>query len=76
MARLGRCQWSLYEELIETVLPDEFLGVDVSGRTLWRDGLRVRAYNMSYQIRDRFRYVAFRLDDRNSHIAEGAGWTT
>ena len=72
----GRYRWSLYEELIETVLPDEFLGVDVSGRTLWLDGLRVRAYNMTYQIRDRFRYVAFRLDDRNRHIAEGAGWTS
>ena len=71
----GRYRWSLYEELIETVLPDEFLGVDVSGRTLRSDGLRVRAYGMTYEIRDRFRYVAFHLDERNSHIAQGAGWT-
>ena len=72
---VGCYRWSHYEELIETVLPDEFLGVDVSGRTLRSDGLRVRAYGMTYEIRDRFRYVAFHLDERNSHIAQGAGWT-
>ena len=65
-----------FDELVDTVLPREFLGVDVSGRHLQRDGLRVSAFGMTYEIRDRFRYVAFHLDEAtSSHIALGAGWT-
>ena len=65
-----------FEEMVSTVLTDEFMGVDVTGRHLSRDGLTVSAFGMTYEFRDRFRYVAFRLDEEsNSHIAEGAGWS-
>ncbi len=65
-----------FDELVSTVLPDEFMGVHLSGRRLRRDCLSVSAFGMTYEIRDRFRYVAFRLDEESSsHIAEGAGWT-
>ena len=64
-----------FDELVNTVLPPEFLGIDVSGRHLFREGLCVSAFNMTYEIRDRFRFVAFRLDEKNRHIALGAGWT-
>ena len=65
-----------FDELVDTVLPDEFIGVDVTGRHLNHDGLRVSAFGMVYEIRDRFRSVAFRLDEAtSSHIALGAGWT-
>ena len=65
-----------FDELVDIVLPDEFMGVDVSGRHLNHDGLRVSAFGMTYEIRDRFRWVAFRLDEVTSkHIAISAGWT-
>ena len=64
-----------FDELVATVLPDEFTGVDVTGRRLSREALRVSAFGMTYEIRDRFRFVAFRLYETNRHIALGAGWT-
>ena len=39
-----------FEELVSTVLPDEFMGVHVSGRHLRRDRLSVRAFGMTYKI--------------------------
>ena len=72
----GERDWSLYEELFETVLPDEFLGAKLSGRELHPDCLRVRAYGLTYEIRDRPRYVAFRVDEHNCHVAHGAGWSS
>ena len=74
-AEQNRQRTALFDELVDTVLPDEFVGVDVSGRHLHGEGLRVSAFGMSYEIRDRFRFVAFRLDNKNRHIALGAGWT-
>ena len=65
---------SLLGELVETVLPDEFLGADITGCYLHRDGLRVEAYGTAYEIRDRIRYVAIGIDDQNCHIPQGAGW--
>ena len=61
--------------MVDAVLPDGFIGVDVTGRHLHRDGLSVNAFGMTYKICDRFRYVAFRLDEgTSSYVAEGAGW--
>ena len=71
----GNRRWAYLEETIATVLPVEFTGVTLSGRILYRDGLRVSAYGIAYEIRDRFRYVAFRAGDRYGHVSEGAGWT-
>ena len=64
-----------FDELVDTILPPEFFGVKVSGRHLFREGLRVSAFGKTYEIRDRFRFVAFRLNEKNRHIALGAGWT-
>ncbi len=65
-----------FDELVSTVLSDEFIGADVTGRHMSRDGLTVSAFGMTDEIRDRFRYVAFRVDEESSsHFAEGAGWT-
>ena len=72
----GEMDWSLYKELFETVLPDEFLGTNLSGRELRPDCLRVRAYGLTYEIRDRPRYIAFRVDEHSSHVAHGAGWSS
>ena len=74
-AKQNRQRGAIFDELVDTILPDEFIGADVSGRHLFREGLRVSAFRMTYEIRDRFRFVAFRLDNRNRHIALGAGWT-
>ena len=66
--------WAFFEQLLQTVLPEEFLGADVTARSLRRDGLRVEAYGLTYEIRDRTRYVAVRIDGENRHIPQGAGW--
>ena len=66
--------WAFFEQLFETVLPDEFQGADVTARSLRRDGLRVEAYGLTYEIRDRTRYVAVRVDAENRHIPQGVGW--
>ena len=66
--------WPFYEQLFQTVLPDEFLGADITSRCLRRDGLRVEAYGMTYEIRDRTRYVAVCVDGENRYIPQGAGW--